>query len=407
MRPADPHLFKNFLNLLTGEFAARALQALGMVILTRHLGKDGVGVYGLAAAIASYGQLCIMLGIDPIAIRGMHQKTIDARTATGRIFTLRLATAAILVLGAGIYALTGKYVGEVLLVLSLSYFPIALTPRWLLLAAGDVRPLAISGAVSQGIFLAVVVFAPHGAVIAAAGAALGESAGAAYCYWKARRHAGEMKLAWDGRFQRDLLREARPVAISLVMGTMMTNFDVLALAMLGRQDQIGLYVSAYRPLTFFSPLLAVLQNTILPQYAAAWPDYGRIRGNVRMLSWATFAAMTAAAAILFWQAPLVLRLLFGAPFLEGTPLLRVLVCTLIPQGVRCVLRQVLYAFRLERADSWNVQGAVVTNAVVDFALIPHFGALGCAYSTVLSETVYFVASWVALRRRVISKAVSS
>src|SRR5262249_47628588 len=151
----------NFLNLLTGEFAARALQALGMVILTRHLGKDGVGVYGLAAAIASYGQLCIALGIDPIAIRGLHQKTIDPSTATGRIFALRLAAAAILVLLAGLYALTGKYTGLVLLVLSLSYFAIAFTPRWLLLAAGNTRPLAIAGTLSQACFLVTVVFAPH------------------------------------------------------------------------------------------------------------------------------------------------------------------------------------------------------------------------------------------------------
>lgn len=393
-------MLRNFLKLLTGEFAARALQALGMVILTRQLGKGGVGVYGLAAAIASYGQLGIMLGIDPIAIRGIQQKTLDPHTAAGRIFSLRLAAAAILVSLAALYAFTGRYAGLVLLVLSLSYLANALTPRWLLLAAGDMRPLAIASVLSQGCFLAVVVFAPHGAVIAAAGAAAGEGLAAAYCYWAAYCRSGAMTLTWDPAFHRALLREARPVAISLVMGTMMTNFDVLALALLGRQDQIGLYVSAYRPLTFFAPLLAVLQNTILPQYASAWPDYSKIRAHVRLLGAATFLAMCAAAVILSWQAPLVLRLLFGAPFLEGTPLLRVLAWTLVPQGVRCVFRQVLYAFRLEQIDSWNVQGAVATNAVIDLALIPKFGALGCAISTVVSETVYLLATWDALRRRV-------
>jgi O-antigen/teichoic acid export membrane protein len=393
-------LLKNFLNLLTGEFAARALQALGMVILTRQLGKDGVGVYGLAAAIASYGQLLIMLGIDPIAIRGMQQKTLDPHNAVGRIFSLRLAAAAMLVALAAVYALTGRPDGVVLLVLSTGYLANALTPRWLLLAAGDMRPLAVAGALSQACFLAVVIFAPHGAVIAAAGASAGEALAAGYCYWSAHRHTTSMTMAWDSEFHRALLREARPVAISLVMGTMMTNFDVLALALMGRRDQIGLYVSAYRPLTFFAPLLAVLQNTILPKYASAWPDYSKIRSHVRLLAAATFLAMTAAALLLFWQAPLVLRLLFGAPFLEGTPLLRVLVWTLVPQGVRCVFRQVLYAFRKEQIDSWNVQGAVVTNALIDFALIPKLGALGCAISTVVSETVYLAATWDALRRRV-------
>jgi O-antigen/teichoic acid export membrane protein len=330
----------------------------------------------------------------------MHQKTIDPRTATGRIFSLRLTVAAILVLAAAAYAWTGGPSGAVLLVLSLSFFPIAMTPRWLLLAAADVRPLAIGGMVSQGIFLLVVVFAPHGAIIAAGGAAAGEAVSAAYCYWVARKHAGVMKLGWDRKFHREILREARPAAISLVMGTMMANFDVIALALLGRRDQIGLYVSAYRPLTFFAPLLGVLQNTILPRYAAAWPDYSKIRAHVRELSAATLLVMTGAAVVIYWQAPLVLRLLFGAPFLEGTPLLRVLVWALIPQGVRCVVRQLLYAFRLEGRDLRNIQGAVAVNAVVDLILIPRIGALGCAYSTVVSETVYLLASLATLRLRV-------
>ncbi len=391
-------LVATFLNLIGGEFAVRALQAVAMVILTRQLGKDGVGVYGLAAAIVAYGQLCIMLGIDPIAIRGLHQRKIDSRQATGRIFALRLAAAAVLVALAAIYSVSGRAESPVLFVLSLSLLPIAMTPRWLLLAAGEARALAISGVLSQAVFLGFVILAPHGAIFAAAGVSAGEAIGAVFCYAVARKHAGEMTLTWDPKFQRSVLREARPVAISLVMGAMMANFDVVALAILGRQDQIGPYVSAYRPLTFFAPLLGVLQNTILPRYAAAWPNYEKIRHHVRMLSAATGAVMFFAFAILFWQSPSILRLLFGGEFLEGTPLLRVLACVLVPQSIRCVLRQVLYAFHQERLDSRNVQAAVITNAAIDLLFIPGFGALACAYSTVLSEVVLFIATCVGVRR---------
>ncbi len=398
MNARGDSLIANFLNLIGGEFAARALQALAMVILTRELGKDGVGVYGLATAIASYGQLCITLGIDPIAIRGMQQNKIDPREATGRIFALRLAAAAVLAALAAMYASTGRAEGPILLVLTLSYFPAAMTPRWLLLAAGETRPLALAGVLAQAVFLAVVIFAPHRAIFAAAGAATGEALSAAYCYAVARKHAGAMKLAWDTPFQRSVLRQARPVAISLVLGTMMTNFDVLALAILGRQDQIGLYLSAYRPLTFFAPLLGVLQNTVFPRYASAWPNYAKIRPQVRMFSAATGSAMLLAAVALSWQSPFVLRMLFGASFLEGTPLFRVLVWALVPQGIRCVLRQVLYAFHRERADFKNVQLAVIVNAVIDLLFIPRLGALGCAYSTVIAEGVFLVATCICVRQ---------
>ncbi len=391
-------LTANFLNLLGGEFAARSIQAVAMIILTRQLGTDGIGVYGLATAIAAYGQLCILLGIDPIAIRGLHQRKIEAQEATGRIFALRLIAAAVLIALAACYAMTGRGEGYVVLVLSLSYLPIAMTPRWLLLATGEGRALAIGGVLSQLTFLATVIWAPHQAVFAAAGVGAGEALNAAFCHAVARQHAGEMRLAWDSRFKRELLREARPVAISLVIGTMMTNLDVLLLAILGRQDQIGLYVSAYRPLTFFAPLLGVLQYTILPRYSAAWPDFSKIRVNVRAVAIATGGTLLLAAGLLSWQSPLVLRLLFGAQFLKGTPLLRVLVWTLVPQGIRCVLRQVLIAFHMERRDLRNAQAAVLTNAAVDLALIPRFGALGCAYSTVISEVVFLAATWAGVRR---------
>ena len=55
------------------------------------------------------------------------------------------------------------------------------------------------------------------------------------------------------------------------------------------------------------------------------------------------------------------------------------------QALRGVLRQMLLAFRHQRIDLLNMTAGLVVNVTLDILLIPQYGPLGCAISTVASE----------------------
>jgi O-antigen/teichoic acid export membrane protein len=180
---------------------------------------------------------------------------------------------------------------------------------------------------------------------------------------------------------------------SLAMGTVMYNFDLIALGTLGHRAETGPYLSSYRLVTIFGPLLAALQNTILPQLAACWPDASALRRQTMPIAAVSGALLAVSALFLFLFATPVLRLLYGPGIANAAGLLRVLAWVLPVQGVRTVLRQALYAFRGQAKDARALALGAFTNIALDIALVPRFGAAACAWSTLAAECMILTVIW--------------
>jgi O-antigen/teichoic acid export membrane protein len=107
-----------------------------------------------------------------------------------------------------------------------------------------------------------------------------------------------------------------------------------------------------------------------------------------LISFVTFGA---AGLLLYGLAGPILVLLYGEEFRSGAQYLQVLSWILPIQGLRTVSRQIIYAWRQQRVDTGNLATAATTNVVLDILLIPNFGALGCAVSSLAAEIVFLFA----------------
>jgi O-antigen/teichoic acid export membrane protein len=392
---------KVFFTLAGGEIGARSLQVLAVVLLTRKVGMGSIGDYGLATSIAAYALLLVNQGYDTIAVRASAQKDIEARRAAEAIIGLRLVAALAITAATGLWTIFRQDdpAARLLLILSGSYFSAAITPRWFYLARSRPRPLAAAATLSQAcLFIGVLTVRGPADLSRAAWAQVAGEAATAIYLWTS---AGCFRPRLKGTFWRFLMAESWPVTLSLIMGTALYNFDLVALGLFGRRVEVGPYLSVYRCITVFNPLLAALQGAILPRFAEGWPDFKAIRSRVEFISIGAFSTLALTAAFLFLFAPGVLRLLYGPEIGQSASLLRILVWMLPLWGLRAVLRQALYAFRGQRADLRNVTLSALTNMSLDLALIPYFGAVGCAWSTLVAESVFLAGTWFALAARVV------
>jgi O-antigen/teichoic acid export membrane protein len=390
---------KVFLTLAGGEIGARGLQVLAIVLLTRRVGMGPIGDYGLASSISAYAVLLVLQGFDTIGVRASTQKQVETRSAAEQIIALRLLSALAMAALTALWALhrPGDPAARLLFILSGVYFSNALTPRWLFVAVSRPRPLALAATLSQACFLGGVLSVRGPADLeSAAWAQMAGEALAALCLWIA---AGCLRPRLSGASWRFLLRESWPISLALIMGTALYNFDIVALGLFGRRPEAGPYLSSYRCITLFGPLLAALQNTILPRLAEHWPDRRAIRRKAELLSLATLLVLGLCALVLFAFASPVLRLLYGPAIGDADRLLRILIWVLPIQGVRAVLRQGLFAIRGQAVDLSNVTLSFLTNIGLDLALVPKFGAFGCAWSTLAAESVFLVSGCIALRIR--------
>ena len=384
---------------------ARLLYVAAFLWLARMAGVEALGEFGFALTVASYLSLCVQLGIDQVAVREVSRFPVRLASYSRPILGLRLFLAGSVYSLLLIYAKTAhfSYRAAILLAIcGLTSFSSALSTRWAFQSQNRPKPLALATIAAQLVFAAGVSMAkgPNGVYWAAGAQVAGEWLAAILLYVLLRPRDARGPR-WEPQFNRKMLLNSWPISVSLFLGNLLYSFDVLALGWLAEPSQVGLYLAVYRCATVFSPILSMLQISILPEFSRAYPDQKKLRSLARGILAPTLAICCALGLFLAVFAVPVLRTLYGTQYLQGAALLRILCWSLPFQGMRSVLRQVLVACHWQRRDSLNMGLAVLTSVTLDLLLVPRFGAYACAWATVAAEFVLFVfsfrAAWQATR----------
>lgn len=396
-------MIRRFLTLGSGEAVSRLLYLLAFVAIARGLGKAALGQFGYAFSVTSYLVLTVQQGFDQIAVRAVSRdRSLLERYVRG-LFGLRLIIAIAVYTALTAYLSWHRAENPLLLLFGLICFTTASAPRWAFQVLSPIR-FAIASTLSQVVFCggAWATMQGHGVLWAAGFYVLGDALSAAYLLL-ALRNQVRTAPAWSPHFWRVLAKQSWPLSVSSLLGMIVYNFDILALGWLASPADLGLYLACYRCATVFSPLLSVLQLSILPAFANAFPDRERMRAGI----WAVAVPSAIAAAVVALLLTLfpveVLSVIYGSGYTGGAALLRVLSWSLPVQVLRSILRQVLFAAHLQRWDTLNMSLAALTSILIDLTLIPRLGPMACAIATLGSESVLLAGSAAVLRLHVFSR----
>lgn len=374
-----------------GEIAARSVAFLTAALLARRLGPEGFGVLGFATAVCSYFALAVTGGLSDIGAREVaHHRTEARRIYTG-VLAVRLvlggAALAALVLVA--WWLPRPATGRIVLALSgLSFLSVAIDPSWVY------RALERSGLAATALIAAQVLFL--------AGAAAFVSGPGDVIAVPVVQFAAELVVAlalavpllgflapvWRWRAGAVLFREAAPILFGRGMRTIIVSFDMVLLAFLTSDRDLGIYAAAYR-LCFLVLALAVAVNTAyLPAFARA-----AARGTAELQRVSDEALGTAALI----GAPLVaggivtagplLAFLFGPPYAAGALALQWLLVSLFFVFVHAVLHDIYLATNRTHVEAGWFAAAALINVAANLWWIPRFGIAGAGAATALAEAV--------------------
>jgi O-antigen/teichoic acid export membrane protein len=391
-------LLRNIFTLSVGELGARVMQVLAAIILARRLGSESFGYFTLAATITTYLLLFVQQGLDTIAVRDVSQQEFSLPDLVANILGLRLTVAAILAVGFWIYLSIfdpHDTVNYLLLIMSTLYFTNALSFRWPLLAKERMTSLSLASFMSQlCFFLGALLVVNHSqAPFAAFAQVVGEVIATFYLWLAFSSRFGYVRPSINIVLIIRLLSDTWPVFLSLLLGTMMYNFDIIALKLMNRATEIGVYAATYRCITVIAPFLLVIHSSIYPEFSRAWPHFWKIRRTAINLCLILFIALGGAGLLLYALAGPLLASLYGDEYRSGAQYLQVLSWILPIQGLRTIFRTIVFAWRQQRIDTRNVAFAAITNVALDVMLIPNYGAFGCAVSSLAAELVFLFACW--------------
>ena len=210
--------------------------------------------------------------------------------------------------------------------------------------------------------------------------------------WMIWSRHGRPQLDWDIDAARGVARQSLPIFAVTLLDTVHFKADTIMLGFLKPLTAVASYDAAYR-LFEVSRLairpVALIFFPICVGMAARheWPQLRALFGKLTKTSLLLGAGAT---LLVMAIAGLLVPLAFGAKYADSVPLVRVLYLTAPVLFTGLLAVSLVHTLHLERYAIQAAIGCIVANVSLNAIAIPRWGPIGCAWVTVITQTLWTV-----------------
>ena len=221
------------------------------------------------------------------------------------------------------------------------------------------------------------------------------------CYILCRRYSilGEACKTgeWKSRVK-PLLSAGFPLMLSFVLIGIYSRLDVVMLEHMKGLRVTGIYSAGYKISELWNCIPGIFVGTFLPHFAKIRVSEPELfLRTIRRFAAAFFWGGLCIVAFTILSSGLLVKLLFGADYLEAIPVLRIHV--LCFPGV-CLGGLLGYWYILEEKShllAFASLVGLVINIIINYLLIPSYGAVGAAAATAISYSLSVCAPLIFFR----------
>ncbi len=398
-------LVRNLTIQTLSEAVALGCGLASAVLLSRHLGLAGYGVFTYAFAFIYFFLTLNDLGLNTITVREISQAPARAGEILGSLLSLKMVLAGVVLVIAWITIWLWPM--EDALRRPLALFALIL-PLTALNAPALIFQTAMRfelGAIAQVItrlaglaFMALMALAGRG-VTAMLGALLVAELLGVIVIWLLAKRLVRIELRVDAIEWRRLLHAALPLAIGLVLASVVNRIGVIMLERMASIEAVGLYGAAYRVTGMLEKFPLFVMSTLYPIMSRlAVDDMPRLREVYVRALWRFAALGVVLGVVIAALAPWLLATLFGEPYRAAAPALRWLVVSTVCLYLAMTGGNLLIASGRVKDNVVALSAGAVANAALNFVLIPTRGIEGAALATAVSFAIVLVVTIVAVER---------
>ncbi|MBN2799776.1 MAG: flippase [Deltaproteobacteria bacterium] len=395
----------NLLALLLSRATMMGSAVVIQVILARWLGPESFGLYGFIMSLVSIFGFAAHLNMQILIARDVAR---DESTAP-RFMTDGMITSALLSVGAGVmvvgYAIWTD--GRQVVVASSAVAAVSLA----LLAMSNVPNAVFQGLGRNHLVIpstfaskAVGVAATLGFLIAGMGLLSVFVAqviagvvfvGGLILAW---RRSGGALPRWSGiRASVALARASVPFGVNSLFAAIYLQADVLVLAALRGEDEVGMYRAAAVLIIQLPVLSSMLSTAVFPRIAKVSSDPVRVGDELAfMMRVMLLVGLPVAVGGMIVAEPLLVALV-GEAYRAAAPALLIMLPVVLLSNFKVGISSTLTA--VDR-QGWRTAGAATAaffNLGANFLVIPRWGFIGAAWTTLLTEFVQISLLLVGMR----------
>jgi PST family polysaccharide transporter len=380
---------------------------LVIAVMTRHLARERMGEFFLAAAIGTLTAQATELGTSRHLIRTVARDHAGALGQLSRVLALRLPVMAIayVLVNAACFVVKPSLsptLGLVSFYLLLQDVTFTYSSFFVGLERYGYR--VTIEFVGQVLLASLTLLLTYrgGGLDAILWAYVGTHATVvAVMYGVVRAQHGPLRLEWDLDAAAGVARQSLPIFAVTLLDTMHFKADTVMLGFLRPLSDVASYEAAYRLFEVSRLVIRPVALIFFPICVALaarqdWPELHRLFRKLTRMSLLLGAAATLAVVLAAgWVVPLV----FGARYHDSVVLVRVLFLTapILFTGLLAVA--LIHTLHQERLAIRAALGCLASNVLLNAIAIPLWGPIGCAWITLTTQTLWTVwLSRIVLRR---------
>jgi O-antigen/teichoic acid export membrane protein len=393
-----PSLGDQTARLAIGRGGAALCSAIWFIVAARELTLDAFGSLALLLSLGLMFSIVTDLGLSSVLADEVAVRPAVARAATRTVIATRLRLSLVsAVLTGGAYAVAGGHDPVAVSVLfAISIFATAVYSSFnaVFRAQHAAGIEGLNEVASRALLLlggGAALRAGAGLVGAVGAYALVDVASMVVLAFVFRRRTRDAAAPVSS--DRLSLRRAAPLGGAGVVGTVYSRLDTWLVALIKGDAAVARYGAAYR--CFDALLLPATAVASLSIPHTAGLELRELRGRLsRLALLATALTVPIALLALVFASP-VLTTLFGDDFAAAAPALRVLAVAAVPSAV---VLSLLPPIALRSARAVIALGvALVANLTANLIVIPAYGGLGAAWTTLGCQVA--LAAWLIIETR--------
>lgn len=392
--------------LITYPYISRVLQAAGN------------GKVAFAASVITYFSMFACLGIPTYGIRACAKVRNDKEQLSTTVQELLIINTVMLVVTYGAFLLLMACVPqfaaekELLFINSITMVLNVFGISWLYSALEQYAYITVCSLVFKVISI-VMMFAwvkqPEDYVIYGAITVFASGGSYVLNFINLHRHVSLRKTR-----KYHFRKHFKPIGTFFAMTaatSVYTNLDIVMLRFMKDDAEVGYYNAAIKVKTILVSMITSLGTVLLPRLSFYMHTENKKAFRDTIIKAFNFVLITAAAVTVFFMifAEESILVLAGEDFREAVWPMILLMPTVLLIGLSNITGiQVLTPTNREREVLISIVCGAVLDFVLNFILIPQYGAAGAAFATLMAELVVLIIQFVFLRDmlKVVARAIS-
>ncbi len=411
--PTGKRIIKNFFSLTTANLFGQLFAFISTAYLARILNASGFGKIAFVQGIIAYFALITNFGLRTIGVREIAKNRNEIKRYVSNLLALRLTlaiTSFILLLIFLVFVNKPIDYKILIALFGLTLFPQVLLLDWAFEGTERMEFVGIARIMRPAIYLLLVLFfvkSPQDLLnipLLILASSLVIVILLSYIFI---RNYGWFKLAFDLKLWKRFILLAVPLGLSVLLLQINGNIDIIMLGFMKSDEVVGWYSAAYKIILLLMGLGGFLSIAIFPLMSRLYHESVE---KLKKLIYYYFKVtvfwglpMAVGGVVL---APKLITLIYGNDFQGSILAFRILLGYLFLGYATAPFFFLFQASGKMKYFLYTAAAAALTNLGLNIILIPKYGLIAAASTTVISNLVIFVMLYIYSSRKIVYVSIS-